>query len=135
MPCKGGVIMKLKLSTLREWSWMWNQVRERTSSQLELYGKDIWITSPAGTPPLRLHLVELGSDRPAQTLVLIHGFTSSIAAFQPLLLPLAQRHRVLAFDLRGHGQSARSAGYTASQMADDVAAALDALQCDGPVIA
>jgi long-chain acyl-CoA synthetase len=114
---------------------MWNEVRERASSQLELYGKEVWITALPGPGPLRLHMLELASDRPASTLVLIHGFTSSIAAFQPLLLSLAQRHRVLAFDLRGHGRSSRSAGgYTASQMADDVAAALDALQCDAPVI-
>ena len=128
--------MKLKLSTIQEWSWFWNKARERTSRQLELYAKDIWITSPAGTPPVRLHLLELGPERAAQTLVLLHGFSGSSATFQPLLLPLAQRHRVLVFDLRGHGRSSRPPdGYTVSQMAYDVAAALDALPSAGPVIA
>jgi hypothetical protein len=45
--------MKLKLSTIQEWSWFWNEARKRTSDHLELYAKDIWITSPAGTPPIR----------------------------------------------------------------------------------
>jgi long-chain acyl-CoA synthetase len=128
--------MKLKLSTIEEWSWFWNEARKRTSSQLELYAKDVWISSPAGTQSVRLHLLELGPERAAQTLVLVHGFSGSSATFQPLLLPLAQRHRVLAFDLRGHGRSSRPPdGYTVSQMADDVAAALDALPSAGPVIA
>jgi long-chain acyl-CoA synthetase len=128
--------MKLRLSTIQEWSWFWNEARKRTSSHLELYAKDIWITSPAGTPPVRLHLFELGPECAAQTLVLLHGFSGSSATFQPLLLPLAQRHRVLAFDLRGHGGSSRPPnGYTVSQMVDDVAAALDALPSAGPVIA
>ncbi len=128
--------MKLKLSTMQEWSWFWNEARAHTSRQLELYGKEVWITSPPDTPPVRLRLMELGPEHAAQTLVLLHGFSGSSATFQPFLLPLAQHSRVLAFDLRGHGRSSRPAGgYTASQMADDVAAALDALQAAGPVIA
>ncbi|HEX6290954.1 MAG TPA: alpha/beta fold hydrolase [Herpetosiphonaceae bacterium] len=126
--------MKLKLSTMMEWNWFWSQVRARTSLQLELYGRDVWITSPPGSPPMRLHLLDLGPEHPAQTLVLIHGFSGASISFQPLL-PLARRYRILALDLRGHGRSDRPAdGYTVAQMADDIAAALDALGVDKPVV-
>src|SRR5262249_60076430 len=39
------------------------------------------------------------------TLVLLHGFTGSIATWEPALALLAARHRVVAIDLPGHGGS------------------------------
>jgi len=45
---------------------------------------------------------EAGAGEP---LVLLHGFTGRSANWRPLLPRLAQRHRVIAIDLPGHGDS------------------------------
>lgn len=46
------------------------------------------------------HLIEAGQGDP---LVLLHGFTGSCAEWQPFIPTLAERYRVLAVDLPGHG--------------------------------
>src|SRR5262249_56438286 len=38
-------------------------------------------------------------------LVLLHGFTGSVATWEPARAFLAARHRVVAIDLPGHGRS------------------------------
>src|SRR5699024_8405795 len=74
----------------------------------------------------------------ARPLVLVHGWSQSSACWGPeLLAPLAERYRVVAVDLRGHGHSGvAGSGYdSAEQWADDLAAVLDAADVrDGAVL-
>ena len=49
--------------------------------------------------------IEAGQGTP---LVLVHGLTSSKVAWRENILPLAERHRVYAVDLPGHGDSDKS---------------------------
>jgi pimeloyl-ACP methyl ester carboxylesterase len=73
----------------------------------------------------RLHVVERG-DGPA--LVLLHGIMLSSDIWVHQLNELADRHRVVAVDLRGHGRStAGDRTITVETMADDVCRVLDAL--------
>lgn len=68
-------------------------------------------------------------DPHARPLLLLHGWAqSSLAWGDELLARLAETFRVIAMDLRGHGNSgAPAGGYDDSrQWADDVAAVLDA---------
>ncbi len=58
-------------------------------------------------------------------LVLIHGITESRHAWDPLVPAFAMDHRVIAIDLRGHGESARRPPYDAFTMADDVQTVID----------
>lgn len=51
---------------------------------------------------LRYAVEETGAGEP---LVLLHGFTGCAANWRPLLPHLAERHRVIAIDLPGHGHS------------------------------
>ena len=51
---------------------------------------------------LRYAVEETGEGEP---LVLLHGFTGCAANWRPLLPHLAERHRVIAIDLPGHGHS------------------------------
>lgn len=73
--------------------------------------------------------VEQGSGDPV---VLVHGLGGTGAGtFKHLLAPLSERHRVIAYDLRGSGRSSVTPGpYTVELLADDLDALLTALGLD-----
>lgn len=67
--------------------------------------------------------------------VLVHGFPLSRAMWDAQVHALAATYRVVAPDLRGHGESPAPDGiYTMDQMADDVAELLDGLGLGEPVV-
>lgn len=67
--------------------------------------------------------------RGAQTIVLLHGFCGSSAYWNKLIPLLSGSHRVIAPDLRGHGDSsAPDEPYTMERFADDLASVVDKLQ-------
>ena len=71
---------------------------------------------------------EWGRADAAQTIVLIHGLTSSSLSWIRVAPVLARRYRVLAVDLKGHGDSARTpGGYQLAEQAREVAAFCAAL--------
>jgi pimeloyl-ACP methyl ester carboxylesterase len=83
-----------------------------------------------------LHVVETGNPR-GRSLLFIHGFSQCWLAWsRQLNSDLAERHRLVALDMRGHGQSDKPRdGYADSKMwADDVAAVIRVLSLDGPVL-
>jgi len=84
----------------------------------------------------QLHLVETGS-RHGQSILFLHGFSQSILSWSAQLgSELGRRFRLVAMDLRGHGASAKPAsGYEDSKLwADDVAAAIQELALDQPIL-
>ena len=80
----------------------------------------------------RMAYREWGDPAAAQTLVLIHGITSSSLSWIRVAPRLATRSRVLVVDLKGHGDSDRPpTGYRLADQAEEVAglcAALDLRQ-------
>jgi pimeloyl-ACP methyl ester carboxylesterase len=81
-----------------------------------------WVTARG----VRFHLAEAGAGPDA--VVLLHGFPQHWYQWRALLPALADRHRVIAVDLRGFGWSdAPPCGYGKEDLADDVLALLDAL--------
>ena len=82
------------------------------------------VTSSDGTT---LHVEIFGSDEPP-TVVLVHGLTCTLHFWRYQLQELAHGHRVVAFDLRGHGASdpAAEADYSTSALAADLDAVLEA---------
>jgi pimeloyl-ACP methyl ester carboxylesterase len=82
-------------------------------------------------PMARLNGVALNyrSAGEGSDVMLIHGLAANHAFWRlDALLPLARRHRVTVFDLRGHGySSAARSGYTTADMAGDLCALLDQL--------
>src|SRR5215470_17369777 len=56
---------------------------------------------------LVLHYLECG-DAGAPPIVCVHGYTGSADAFNAIARHLHDRYRMLAFDVRGHGESAWS---------------------------
>jgi 3-oxoadipate enol-lactonase len=71
---------------------------------------------------------EVGRGDP---LILIHGLADDHRAWRRSLPDLALRHRVLLYDLRGHGQtSSGEANGTLRQLGDDLVALMDAIAVD-----
>ncbi|HVO55828.1 MAG TPA: alpha/beta hydrolase [Solirubrobacterales bacterium] len=72
------------------------------------------------------HVAEAGSGD--DVVLCLHGWPEHWYEWRHLMPALADRHRVLALDLRGYGWSqAPPRGYEKEEMADDVLAVLDAL--------
>ena len=65
---------------------------------------------------------------PGPAVVLLHGFPVSRAMWDEQLSTIGSTYRVIAPDLRGHGESPAPEGiYTMDAMADDVIELLDLL--------
>lgn len=81
-----------------------------------------------------LNVVETG-DPAGQPILFIHGFSQSWRAWsRQLRSGLAERHRLVAMDIRGHGLSEKPCdGYSDSRLwADDVAAVIQTLSLERP---
>jgi non-heme chloroperoxidase len=91
------------------------------------------ITGGGGT---RLHLVETGNPR-GQAVLFIHGFSQCWLAWErQLSSDLARGHRLIAMDMRGHGDSEKPRErYDESKVwAADVDACIRELHLDRPVL-
>jgi pimeloyl-ACP methyl ester carboxylesterase len=87
---------------------------------------------------LRLHVREWGNPAGAPIL-LIHGWSQNHLCWAPQYVsPLAEEFRLVAYDLRGHGMSEaplEPEHYTEGRLwADDVAAIIERLELDCPVL-
>ena len=85
---------------------------------------------------IQLHLAETGNPR-GRPIVFIHGVSQSWLAWtRQMSSELADNYRLVAMDMRGHGLSAKPReGYADSRLwADDVQAAIQALNLDHPIL-
>ena len=74
---------------------------------------------------IRLHYVEKGSGAP---LVMIPGWSQTAAQFEAQVEGLSASRRVIAFDMRGHGESDKPEhGYKIQRLAMDLRNAIEAL--------
>ncbi|AXK36045.1 alpha/beta hydrolase [Streptomyces armeniacus] len=81
----------------------------------------------------RLH-VEVHGPAAAPAVVLVHGWTCSTVFWAPVLRALvADGHRVITYDLRGHGRTPAAVprDYGTRLLADDLCAVLDATLAPG----
>ncbi len=71
---------------------------------------------------LALHYLEWGEGN-APSIVCVHGYTGSADAFNALARHLQERYRIIALDVRGHGESAWSptGAYSYADQAGDLA--------------
>ena len=87
-----------------------------------------WIDT--GETVLRYELSGYGE----RVLVLLHEMGGSLESWEPVMSALRAQYRTLRLDMRGFGLSEKIRGeITAEQLADDVAALLDALGLNAPV--
>lgn len=82
---------------------------------------------------VELHLAEAG-DPAAPPILLVHGWPQHWWVWRHLIGPLAETHRVICPDLRGHGWSDAPPGdYAKATLAGDLLALLDALELRDPL--
>jgi pimeloyl-ACP methyl ester carboxylesterase len=85
-------------------------------------------------PTVSLNYEDEGSGDPA--LVFLHGWCDSSSVWAETTAALSTRHRCLAPDMRGHGQSGqpRDFCYAAEALANDVVAVCEAAAVTRPVL-
>jgi pimeloyl-ACP methyl ester carboxylesterase len=82
---------------------------------------------------IKLHYVQWGNQGPP--IICIHGLTANAFAFQSFADDLAKDHRVIAYDLRGRGDSDKPAtGYSIPQHTEDLSKLIDVLELDRPIL-
>ena len=82
---------------------------------------------------VELHVAEAG-DPEAPPVLLVHGWPQHWWIWRHLIGPLAETHRVICPDLRGHGWTDAPAGdYAKATLAGDLLALLDALEISEPL--
>ncbi len=80
----------------------------------------------------KLHFEEHGAGPPV---VLLHGLSGNLDLWAPQVPALAERYRVIAVDIRGHGRSDKPPGpYSVDQFAEDVRGLLDHLGIERAVV-
>ncbi|MEI7054785.1 alpha/beta fold hydrolase [Nocardioides sp. CCNWLW239] len=87
------------------------------------------------TDGLTLAVYEQGPAE-APTIVLVHGYPDNHSVWDGVAQMLAERFRVVTYDVRGTGESGvpdSTAGYRLAQLSADFAAVLDAVSPDAPV--
>src|SRR5947209_1793067 len=91
-----------------------------------VHGEPVAVRSADGT---EIHAERFGGADGRPVTVLVHGWTETIGYWTPVIQSLrAEGLPVLAYDLRGHGQSGRSASdYAIPRFGEDLEAVLE--QC------
>ncbi|PXW25891.1 UNVERIFIED_CONTAM: 2-keto-4-pentenoate hydratase/2-oxohepta-3-ene-1,7-dioic acid hydratase in catechol pathway [Williamsia faeni] len=90
------------------------------------------LTNTIGEPADRDHLVQAGSHRlfteqtgDGPVAVLIHGLGGATTVYEPQVAALSETHRVLRYDLSGHGRSPVAGPNSIDDWVDELLALLD----------
>ena len=99
---------------------------------IELYRREVRISTH---PLVRLSVIDIAPERPARTMVFIHGYGGNCTQWHYQLRHFSDDSRVIALDLRGHGLSDKPhSDYTMQEIVGDIDAALNALGVTEPFV-
>jgi pimeloyl-ACP methyl ester carboxylesterase len=85
---------------------------------LSLYRVEVPIR---GLSDVKLSVVDLWPERAEKTIMFIHGYAGCAETWEFQINHFAREYRIIAPDLRGHGQSdAPFTEYTMSELVDDI---------------
>jgi long-chain acyl-CoA synthetase len=100
--------------------------RRAIQLDFDLYRVDVPIRGLSG---VELSVVDLWPEGAEKTIMFVHGYAGCAETFEYQINYFARRFRVVAPDLRGHGQSdAPFTAYTMAELVDDIDAIADHLQ-------
>jgi pimeloyl-ACP methyl ester carboxylesterase len=90
------------------------------------------LQTPDGT---RLRVCDRGRGRGGGTFVLVHGWKQSHRLWDPVVARLSGGHRVVAFDLRGMGESDKpDSAYDFDELAGDLGFVLEGLELEDVIL-
>ena len=99
--------------------------RREIQLDFSLYRVDVPIR---GLPDMKLSVVHLYPDQAEKTMVFVHGFAGCAETWEYQVNHFSHRYRVIAPDLRGHGQSdAPFSQYTMPELVEDIRTIAEAL--------
>lgn len=100
--------------------------RQQIQLDFDLYRVEVPIP---GVPRAKLSVIDLWPEAVEQTIVFVHGYAGCAETWEFQINHFAREFRVVAPDLRGHGQSdAPYTDYTMSELVDDLQAIVEALR-------
>ena len=100
--------------------------RREIQLDFSLYRVDVPIR---GLADMKLSVVDLWPERAEKTIVLIHGYSGCAEMWEYQINHFARDYRVVAPDLRGHGQSdAPFTAYTMAELVNDINTIADVLK-------
>jgi pimeloyl-ACP methyl ester carboxylesterase len=93
---------------------------------LELYRRKIRIASQ---PPIQLSVIDIDPEYKDHTLIFLHGYGGQARQWKNQLDEFSISNRVVALDLRGHGQSSKPSGdYSMRRVQEDLEESLEQLE-------
>ena len=99
---------------------------------LALYRRQVRVSTQ---PLVRLSAIDISPDHPQRTIVFLHGYGGHARQWQYQLHRFSDANRVIALDLRGHGQSDKPGGdYSMERILNDIEAALRELEVAGQIV-
>ncbi len=95
---------------------------------LDLYRRDVRVSED---PLVRLSAIGISPERPARTIVFIHGFGGYADQWINQLQELSLQNHVIALDQRGHGYSEKPySSYTMDEIQADLEKSLEILEVE-----
>jgi long-chain acyl-CoA synthetase len=99
---------------------------------LEFYRRRVGLLSK---PKIHLSVIDILPEHASQTVVFLHGYGGQANQWRYQLDEFSNSNRVIAIDLRGHGQSDKPSGdYSMPQIIKDIEQVLSGLEVDGNFI-
>jgi long-chain acyl-CoA synthetase len=92
---------------------------------LDLYRKEVVVSNK---PLIRLSVIDAGRSPAERTLLFLHGFGGFAMQWEHQLCEFAEKNRIVALDLRGHGWSdCPASAYTIDELMGDIEHMVEAL--------
>jgi pimeloyl-ACP methyl ester carboxylesterase len=92
--------------------------------------KDLFVEVPGARLAVRDH-----PGGPGAPIVLVHGGARTLADWDAVVPDLLPHHRVVTYDVRGHGQSSPVETWTLAEALKDLEAVIGELDLDDPIVA
>lgn len=124
LPNSAGLAGKVRDQLLRHRAGLRSRVYETAAFNAPVAPHEVVTVTAGDGARLRAHVY---GPADADTIVLVHGWTCSLEYWYPQINAFAGEYRVVAYDVRGHGESDRgTTKLTTDLLADDLQAVLEA---------